>query len=58
MMEMSFDLVKKIEKEEPFCAPDSAKGSFKVVKLMCEADVQLHQNYRIRIKGNQIDSDE
>ena len=59
MMEMSFDLVKNIDKVKDFPAPHSDTGSFTgQVKLMCEADVQLHKNFRIRIKGNQIDSNE
>jgi hypothetical protein len=50
-MKLSFDLVKNIEK-----VPDFATDQERV-KLMCEADVHLDENFSLRIKERKIISD-
>jgi hypothetical protein len=56
IMKLSFDLVKNIEKEKDFASYDEGVYQGRV-KLMCEADVHLNENFSLRMKGQTIDSD-
>jgi hypothetical protein len=51
IMKLSFDLVKNIE-EVPSFAHNGGR-----VKLMCETDVHLNENFCLKMKGEKIDSD-
>ena len=54
-MKLSFDLVKNIDKEaDSYVNEGVYEGQ---VKLMCETDVHLYENFSLRMKGEKIDAD-
>jgi len=57
IMKLSFDLVKNIEKLKDE-GVQNADGTYYRIKLMCETDVNLVENFSLRMKGPKIDSDD
>ena len=58
IMKLSFDLVKNIGEKESFASYDMRGVYQGQVKLMCEADVHLYENFSLRMKEGKIDSDQ
>ena len=57
IMKLSFDLVKNIGEKKSFASYDKNKVYQGQVKLMCEADVHLYENFSLRMKEGKIDTD-
>jgi hypothetical protein len=60
ILKLSFDLVENIVKRNdfPFYRKEGEKKVYDGrVKLLCEADVHLHENFCLRMDGGKIDSE-
>jgi hypothetical protein len=56
IMKLSFDLVKNIDKVRDFASTDDDGVYQGHVKLMCETDVNLNENFSLKMKRGEIDS--